>query len=132
MKFMPYSFWRRTRSGCRYHTVVSQALALFNQLLNIGFLLTGWQHYLPILVCWAVLSVLFSLFIRSKMSAERPTRRALRRVIRELEVLSSFANAAVIIFLSGSITNMSILLIAYVVGLSLVSEIHGQQLVQSD
>ena len=82
--------------------------------------------------CWAVFSTSFALFIHSRMLVQKPSHRALRRVIRELEVVMSVGNAALLILLSGSITNMIILILLYLVSASLTSELHGRRWIQFD
>jgi hypothetical protein len=123
---------RPFQSKTRYHAVGSQTLALAQQLFVTLFLLSGWQKTTVGLILWAVFSTFFALFIHSRMVVERPARRTLRRVIRQLEVLMSVGNAALLILLSGSITNMLILISLYLLAASLTSEFHGRRWIQFD
>jgi hypothetical protein len=123
---------RPMQSKTRYHTAGSQALTLIQQVLLAMFLLSGWQKTLIGLICWAVFSTFSALFIHSRMLVEKPPRRALRRVIREFEVVMSVGNAALLILLSGSITNIVILVLLYLVSASLTSELHGRRWIQFD
>jgi phage-related holin len=122
----------RWRSEYRYHTVRSQTLALLQQVVTAIFLLSGWQYNIVVLICWAVASIAFCIFIQSQMVVERPSRRGFRRVIRTLEVLSSIGTAGLILFLSGSVTNLVVLYVVYIVGACLTSELHGRGWIQFD
>src|SRR5437660_989745 len=126
------SLSQRLKSDHRYHTAVSQMLALLQQLGTAVFLLMGLQHNLVVLISWVIASILLNLVTVSRMVSERPTRRGLRRVLREVEVWSSIANAILIVFLGGSVINLVILFSVYVVGLTLTAEIHGRRWIQFD
>jgi hypothetical protein len=117
--------FRRWRSEYRYHTVGSQTLALCQQIAICIFLWSEWQDNAIALGLWAVASIIFCMFIQSQMLTERPSRRGLRRVIRELEIVASVGTALLIIFLSGSVRNLLVVFIVYVVGASLTFELHG-------
>jgi hypothetical protein len=96
------------------------------------FLLSGWQKTTVGLILWALFSTSFALFIHSRMVIEKPPRRTFRRIIREFEVVVSVGNAALLVFLSGSIANMVILISLYLVAASLTSEFHGRRWIQFD
>lgn len=119
--------FRHSRSEYRYHTVGSQALALLQQLAIGVFLLTGWQHRLITLIVWAIASISFCLFIQSQMVVECPSRRGLRRLLRELEILASILTAVLIVVFSGSVTNLAIVFLVYLVGSALTFEVHGRR-----
>jgi hypothetical protein len=126
------SLLRRIQAKTRYHTAGSQTLALAQQLALAVFLLTGWQKFLIALICWGLFWIIFALFTQSRMVVERPSNRALRRFIREIEVVLTILNAALIVFLSGSVTNMLILFFLYVLVALLTSEFHGRRWIQFD
>jgi hypothetical protein len=117
--------FRRWPSEDRYHTVVSQLLALLQQLLIAAFLLSGWQHNLAALIVWAVVSLVYCIFVQSQMVVELPTHRGLRRLIREIEVLACMGTAALIVFLSGSVVNLAVIFGVYIIGGALTFELHG-------
>lgn len=119
--------FRRSRSEYRYHTAGSQALALLQQVAIALFLLSGWQHGLITLIVWAIASIGFCMFIQSQMVIERPSRRGIRRLLRELEVLASIGTAVLIVVFSGSATNLAIAFLVYVVGGVLTFELHGRR-----
>lgn len=115
---------RRISAKTRYHTSFSQSLALLQQILFALFLLSGWQDHLVSLTSWAIFAILLALFIQSRMFIERPTRRGLRRVIRQVEVIAIIGNAALLVFLSGSAAIFVVLFVVYVVIGALTTELH--------
>lgn len=121
---------RRWRCDRRYHTVATQGLTLIPPIIISLFLLSGWHSHLAALIVFAMMILVFALFIQSQMVTERPARRAIRFIVLQVGILLTIAAGVMIVVFAGSFTNMAILYITYLVAAALMSEFHGRRFVQ--
>jgi|GEM_PF-6483382 len=64
------------------------------------------------------------------MVTERPARRAIRYIVKQVEILLAVVAGVLTVLLGGSFTNIAILYVTYFVAAALMSELHGRRFVQ--